>query len=84
MEQPLALDPRVEHPRVDPPCAALVGGPRDLAGELLLARIRGHADDLTRLDVGSVADDEVGQPPGEVGVVTHGLEPSRARMAPCG
>ncbi len=71
MQQPLALDPRVERPHVDPPCAVLVGGARDLAGQCLLARVRRDGDDLPRLHVCPVADDEVGEAAREIGVVLH-------------
>ena len=81
---PLALDPRVEDPDVDVPRAALVGGSRDRAGELLLAGVRRHGDDLAGLDVGAVPDDELGEAAGQVGVVGHARQRSRAewRNAP--
>ena len=60
-----------KHQDVDPARAALVGGARDLARQLLLARVRRDADDLARLDVRAVADDQVGEAAGQVGVVVH-------------
>ena len=83
VEQPLALDARVEHPHVHPPRAALVGGARDLVRQRLLAGVRRDGDDLAGLHVGAVPDDEVGEAAGEVGVVLHRGGAYPGRMAPC-
>ena len=71
MEQPLALDPLVPVEDVDVAGSALVRGAGDLAGQLLLAEIARDADELARLHVRAEADDQVGEPPGQVGVVAH-------------
>ena len=71
-EQALALEPLVEVEDVDERGTALVRGPRDLAGQLLLPDVARHADELARLHVGAEADDEVGESTREIVVVVHG------------
>jgi hypothetical protein len=71
VEQALALDPLVGVPDIDEAGATLVGGSRDLAGQRFLAEIARHAEQLTRLDVGAESDDQIGEPSGQIGVVTH-------------
>ncbi len=70
-QETLALDPVIPVEHVDVAGAALVGGPRDLAGQLLLAEVARHSDELTRLDVGAEADDQIGEPACPVAVVAH-------------
>ena len=56
---------------VDVAGAALVGGAGDLARQFLLAEVARDADQLARLHVRAEADDQVGEPAGQVGVVAH-------------
>ncbi len=77
-EQALALEPLVEVEDVDERGTALVGGPSDLAGQLLLPDVARDADELTGLHVGAEADDEVGEPAREIVVVVHGSSLTRS------
>jgi hypothetical protein len=70
-QQPLPLHPLVGVEHVDVTSAPRIGGAGDLPGQLLLADIRGDADELAGLDVRPEADDQVGEPCGQVGVVAH-------------
>ena len=71
VEQALALDPLIGVPDVDELGAALVGGSRDLAGQLLLADVARDAEQLAGLNVRPELHDQVGEPAGQVGVVAH-------------
>jgi hypothetical protein len=83
MEQALALQPGIEDRDVDPARAALVRRAGDLARQRLLADVGRDADDLARLHVRAVADDQVGEAARELGVLRHARQGSGARMAPC-
>ena len=61
MEQALALQPGIEDRDVDPARAALVRRAGHLARQRLLADVGRDTDDLARLDVRAVADDQVGE-----------------------
>ena len=71
VEQALPLHQLVPVEDVDVARAALVGGAGDLAGQLLLAEVARDADELAGLHVRAEADDQVGEPAGQVGVVVH-------------
>ena len=80
-EQALALEQLVEVEDIHERGTTLVRGPRDLAGQPLLAEVARHADELAGLHVGTEADHEVGEPAREIVVVVHGGSLTRTSRA---
>ena len=77
MEQPRPLQPLIRVDDVDVAGAPLVGGARDLVRQLLLAEVARHTHELARLHVRAEADDQVGEAPGDVGMVRVGVHDAR-------